>query len=157
MSKETDESKVEQPFRINEGYDIFPYTLIGVKCNWENVFVDWLVDKSIEENIDPDKEPCPHTLFKKIAKLKDVELPLSLFVYWEGIYTEDDGCIVGVCIDAFDERKSIKRMKIEVFNDLVKIGLLNDRDKLDWIRLHTDMIIYDKKILEEEENNAKEE
>lgn len=136
---------IKKKFILNKGYEIQPVVLLGIKCSFDNLFIDWLIDESDNQNIDLKKEKCPCCTLSKIAVLKSVDLPIALLNSSEVIYLDNDDCIIGVNLIEFDERKSLKRMRIEVYDALVKLGIMNDNDKLDWINLYTDMLIYNKK------------
>lgn len=135
---------IELPYNKDK-YNYAAMTVIGIICEYEKYFLDWLFTMASENNLDPEKEESDWVLFEKIKKLNNVKEDMIFMVGDESIITSEGKCFVGVPLDFYDERYSLKRMKIETFNVLLKMKLIfEDEADLDWITVFSDVLFFEK-------------
>lgn len=129
---------------------VMSITMVGVFCAYDKYFVPWLYEMSQKHNIDVSKYKGSGDLFQEIKRINDVDKNI-MYLVDEECYTIDEGIYVGIPLEMFDEGKSIKRMKIEVYNELEKMNLINYRinenENLDCVRIFNDIVIFEEGTL----------
>lgn len=133
-----------------DNLSIMSMSIIGVFCAYDKYFVPWLYEMSQKHNIDVSKYRGSGDLFQEIKRIYEVDKKI-MYLVDEECYTIDEGIYIGIPLEMFDDGMSIKRMKIEVYNELEKMNLINyrigNKENLDCVRLFNDIVIFEEGTL----------
>jgi hypothetical protein len=99
-----------------------------------------------ENGIDYSKNQHLEILFEALKKKKMSDEHLFYVTGYELAIIPKDLVFVGMNLCQLDENLSIKRMKIDVYNELIKINYLERSDSLEYVCITPDMMIFDDKI-----------
>ncbi len=133
-------TKIFNCFRSDQ---IQPVMLLGVYMDLNEFcfIMDEMKEKYKNEIVVKDDE----YIFYKLVEKFNCNKNLVIILGEDCGFISKDECYVGVLLKSFDENYSITRMKCELFNDLLKLGILTYEDDLDSIHIFNDMFINEKK------------
>jgi hypothetical protein len=125
---------------------LIPITVVGTVTKFDEYFLDWLVDESNKNQIQFNENTHPEVLFESLKKIKGSHEHLFYVSGYEMALLDKEYVFIGMNISHFDENFSLKRIKIEVYNELLKLNYLNRDDDLDFLHIISDILIFDDKI-----------
>lgn len=134
-------------------FEYTPVIIVGFICDVDKYFIEWLCFMCEEFNIDVDNDNFSMwNAFREICEKKKINTELFYFTGIESIVLNEDECVVGVLLDSVDERLSLKRIKIDVYNILVDIDFISPEDTtLEMIDIFNDIIWYNKEKKDDKE------
>lgn len=132
--------------------EIRPIMFLGVWMDFDELcfIMDELEEKYKNEIVMDEKD----YIFYKLVEKFGCNENLAILLGDESGFIANDEVYVGVPLRAFPEAYSITRMKCEVYEDLVKLNLLNHNDDLDSIHIFNDIFIKPQEKKEEVKENG---
>jgi len=123
-----------------EKYEFQNIVMFGIICSVENVLFPWLKECCDCLNIDFDKETL-HSAFYKVSKLLNMNFDYDIYFGENVINREEDYCCIGIPLSILPENQSIKRLKIDFFEDFQRVGMISDEDvDLKYVNFHSDIM-----------------
>lgn len=126
----------------------YPVTMLAVKMDIEDYFMYWLdniLKKYPKETKDKDVYEIVDFLVKKLNLNKNI-----FFLHGaECCFSTDNECYIGISLEKLNHNFSLTRMKIDFYNDLVKMGILFREDDIDIIYVYSEVCMMDEKDIKE--------
>lgn len=126
----------------------YPVTMLAVKMDIEDYFMYWLdniLKKYPKETKDKDVYEIVDFLVKKLNLNKNI-----FFLHGaECCFSTDNECYIGISLEKLNHNFSLTRMKIDFYNDLVKMGILFREDDIDIIYVYSEVYMMDEKDIKE--------
>jgi len=133
-----------------------PINFMGIKMNIDKDFLDWFIITSeiMYKNLNKsDVQDVIDFLIEKYDLNKNY-----IFIPGEDCsYSFPNECYIGIQLRHLKENFSIKRLKIDMYNDFVKMGLISRDRKLDCIKIYCDSIFLEDKEIKKLEKKIREE
>jgi len=127
---------------VNAGGLCRGVSIVGCYATSDDYVVPWLLDACQKNNIEITETDDIYTLFEKIKEQKGSHK--KLYIFEDGETTLFNQCYVGININELDERYSLLRMKIDVRNELEKIGFLDASDEPNMVGVFGELILLPK-------------
>jgi len=128
-----------------DSVEFHPVVMIGVACEFEEVFFPWIESSCDALNINIEKETDYVETFLKIQRIANTKFEYVFISGVECLYMSDKVCFVGIGVQEFPESSSIKRLKIDLYEDFEKMNLVSsDMGGLELINFWADLLIIEK-------------
>lgn len=124
-------------------YDMYPISLMGVCVSVSDVFLPWVGDFALKNGINIDEIEFLDfdDLFFTMQKKYKTIFSYEFFSGSETIFMPEDMLILGVHFNIIPDIKSIKRVRIEIYDDLKRMQLFDDDAELEIIQNYSDIYI----------------
>ena len=143
-------AKAKYVYKFNDDYVFENIITFGIACSIENIFTPWVSACCESLNIDFLKE-TPYSAFYKVSKLLDMK-EYEIFFGDELVNRDNDYCVIGIPLKLLPENHSIKRMKIEIMDDLQRVGMIDETvEDLKYINFNADVVFFSVEDSESEE------
>lgn len=132
-----------------ESVEFVPFVLLGIACSYEKYFLPWLKESCESLNIDILKEEDFEITLAKISRILKTKHEFIMLTGEDCFVSNRDLCMIGIEVDNIPENNSLKRVKIDLYEDLVSMNILNEEnDELRNITFWSDVLIMDKEMIE---------
>jgi hypothetical protein len=123
---------------------ISPNTFVVANCDWDNWFIPWLFSECEIENIEIKSGPCAIAeAFDALKKKRNVNEDIMWFDSSKLLFLNEKEAVVGIFLCDGGEQNSLKRIQINVREELEKLKFLDNMDDPEMVQIYNDVLIYE--------------